>query len=357
MTANGQVFLINPNGVLFGSGARVNVGGLVASTLNIRDDDFLSGNYIFSGNGGSITNQGQITAAPGGYLAFIAPSITNNGTISAPQGTVAMGAGERVRLNFAGDRLVGLDVSANTIDTLITNNQAIRAEGGAILLTAAGAEAVTRSVINNTGVLEASSLTHDGGRIVLTAGNDINLGAGSTVAVNGQKGGEITVQAQSGTLLADGSLSARGAGGTGGTVQLLGHQVGLVNAAQVDASGATAAARCWSAAITRGRTRMSRMRSAPTLVQARQSRPTRSSRATAARWSSGRTAIRVITATSAHRAAANGGNGGFVEVSGKREPRFQWRDQCGRCFWHRRARLARSAKHRPQYRCCSAAAE
>ena len=74
---------------------------------------------------------------------------------------------------------------------------------------------------------------------MLTAGNDINLGAASTVAVNGQKGGEITVQAQSGTLLADGSLSARGASGTGGSVQLLGHQVGLVNAAQVDASGAT----------------------------------------------------------------------------------------------------------------------
>ena len=127
----------------------------------------------------------------------------------------------------------------STIDTLITNNQAIRAEGGAILLTAAGAEAVTRSVINNTGVLEACSLTHDGGRIVLTAGNDINLGAASTVAVNGQKGGEITVQAKAGTLLADGSITARGAGGTGGSVQLLGHQVGLVNAAQVDASGAT----------------------------------------------------------------------------------------------------------------------
>ena len=88
-------------------------------------------------------------------------------------------------------------------------------------------------------MLEAGSLTQDGGRIVLTAGNDINLGAASTVAVDGQKGGEITVQAQAGTLLADGSITARGAGGTGGTVQLLGHQVGLVNAAQVDASGAT----------------------------------------------------------------------------------------------------------------------
>ncbi|WP_194266237.1 autotransporter-associated beta strand repeat-containing protein [Dechloromonas sp. H13] len=239
LTANGQVFLINPNGVLFGNGARVNAGAFVASTLNIRDDDFLTGNYTFTGTGGAIENQGAISAAPGGYLAFIAPKITNAGTLSAPQGTVAMGAGERVTLNFAGDRLVGLSVTAATLDTLIENRQAIRAEGGAILLTAAGAEAVTRGVINNSGVLEAGSLTADGGRIVLTAGNDINFGAGSSVAVDGQKGGEITVQAKAGTLLADGSLSARGASGTGGSVQLLGRQVGLVNAAQVDASGAT----------------------------------------------------------------------------------------------------------------------
>ncbi len=239
LSANGQVFLVNPNGVLFGGGARVNVGALAVSTLNIRDDDFLGGNYLFTGTGGSITNQGQISAAPGGYLAFIAPSITNSGSVNAPQGKVAMGAGERVRLNFAGDRLVGLDVSASMIDTLISNSQAIRAEGGAILLTVAGAEAVTRSAINNTGVLEAGSLTRDGGRIVLNSGGDINLGSSSTVAVNGKNGGEITAQAQSGTILADGRVEARGDSGAGGTVRLLGKQAGLVGAAQVDASGAT----------------------------------------------------------------------------------------------------------------------
>ncbi len=239
LTASGQVFLVNLSGVIFGNGARVNAGAFVASTLNIRDDDFLAGNYTFTGTGGTIENRGTISAAPGGYVAFIAPKITNAGIVSAPQGTVAMGAGERVTLNFAGDRLVGLSVAAETLDTLIENRQAIRAEGGAILLTAAGAEAVTRGVINNSGALEAGSLTADGGRIVLTAGNDVNLASTSTVAVDGQKGGEITVQAKAGTLLTDGSLSARGASGTGGTVKLLGNQVGLVNAAQVDSSGTT----------------------------------------------------------------------------------------------------------------------
>ena len=317
LTANGQVFLINPAGVLFGHGARVHVGGLVASTLNIRDDDFLSGNYVFSGNGGSITNQGQITAAPGGYLAFISPTITNSGTVSAPQGTVAMGAGERVRLNFAGDRLVGLDVSAAAIDTLITNNQAIRAEGGAILLTAAGAEAVTRGVINNSGVLEASSLTSDGGRIVLTAGNDINLGAGSTVAVDGKKGGEITVQARTGTLLADGSLAARGAAGKGGDIQLLGHQVGLVNAAQVDASGAMGGGTVLVGGDYQG-TNAGVQNAFRTYVG-----PQATIRADALQQGDGGKVIvwaddatRFYGSISA-RGGSQSGNGGFVEVSGK----------------------------------------
>ena len=239
LSANGQVFLVNPNGVLFGGGARVNVGALVASTLNIHDADFMAGNNSFSGSGGTIENRGTINAAPGGYLAFIAPTITNSGTLNAPQGTVAMGAGERVTLNFAGDRLVGLSVSAATIDTLIENRQAIRAEGGAILLTAAGAAAVTNSVVNNSGILEAGSLTEDGGRIVLRAGGDITLAPTSVVAANGARGGEIELQADSGTLLADGRIEARGETATGGTIQLLGERVGLVNAAQVDASGAS----------------------------------------------------------------------------------------------------------------------
>ncbi len=322
LSANGQVFLVNPNGVLFGAGARVNVGALAVSTLNIRDDDFLGGNYLFTGSGGSITNQGQISAAPGGYLAFISPTITNSGTLSAPQGTLAMGAGERVRLNFAGDRLVGLDVSADTIDTLITNSQAIRAEGGAILLTAAGAEAVTRSAINNTGVLEAGSLTLGGGRIVLTAGNDINLGAGSTVAVDGKKGGEITVQAQSGALLADGQITARGASGAGGVVKLLGRQVGLVNAALVNASGATGGGKVLVGGDYQGKN-PEVQNAARTYVSADATITTDASE----RGDGGKVVVWADEVTRYYgtisaKGGAQGGNGGFVEVSGKRDLEF-----------------------------------
>ena len=322
LSANGQVFLVNPNGVLLGNGARVNVGGLVASTLNIRDDDFLSGNYTFSGNGGSIVNQGQIAAAPGGYLAFIAPNITNNGTLNAPQGTVAMGAGERVRLNFSGDRLVGMDVSAATIDTLITNSQAIRAEGGAILLTAAGAEAVTRGVINNNGVLEASSLTSDGGRIALTAGSDINLGAGSLVAVDGQKGGKIKIQAAAGTLLADGQVTARGSSGAGGSVDLLGHQVGLINTVLVDASGTTGGGTVLVGGDYQGKN-AEIQNAARTYVSSNAT-----IKADASEQGDGGKVIvwaDEITryyGTISAKGGAQGGNGGFVEVSGKQNLEF-----------------------------------
>ena len=99
LTANGRVFLINPSGVIFGSGSSVNVGGLVASTMNISDDDFLAGNYSFHrGNSvGSILNQGTITAASGGFVALLAPEVRNEGIISAKLGTIALAASRAVR--------------------------------------------------------------------------------------------------------------------------------------------------------------------------------------------------------------------------------------------------------------------
>ena len=323
LTANGQVFLVNPNGVLFGNGARVDAAALAASTLNIGDEDFLAGRYIFRGTGGAIENRGSIAAAPGGYVAFIAPTVTNAGTINAPQGTVAMGAGERVTLNFAGDRLVGLSVSAETLDTLIDNRQAVRAEGGAILMTAAGVEAVTRSVINQTGVLEASSLATEGGRIVLRAGDDINLGSASTVAADGSGGGEISLQARSGTLLADGRISARGAVGSGGKVELLGGQVGLVNAARVDASGQSGGGTVLvggdyqgNNAAIQNATRTYVGADATIVADAGQD------------GDGGRVIVWSDEATQAYgeisaRGGSNGGNGGFVEASGKRWLDFQ----------------------------------
>src|ERR1700687_1268668 len=106
LDANGQVWLINPNGVLFGQSAQVNVGGLVASVLGVSDLSLSSNTISFSGNGtGSIVNQGTINAANGGYVAFLANHVSNQGTITARLGTIALGAGSATTLTFSGNSL------------------------------------------------------------------------------------------------------------------------------------------------------------------------------------------------------------------------------------------------------------
>jgi filamentous hemagglutinin family protein len=112
INANGQVWLINPNGVLFGRDAQINVGGLLASTLNPDDASIGSARSNFGGNStAGVVNLGQINTAQGGYVALLGHSVSNQGSISAPGGTVALSAGSAVSLNFAGSKLLGLTVA------------------------------------------------------------------------------------------------------------------------------------------------------------------------------------------------------------------------------------------------------
>jgi filamentous hemagglutinin family protein len=185
INANGQVFLINPNGVLFSTTAQVNVGSLVASTRNITNEQFNAGDYRFEGHSSSaIINQGNIKVADGGYVVMIAAKIDNSGSIRANQGTVAMAAGNLVTLDMGGP--VKLKVEQGHIDALIKNGGAIQAEGGHILLTAKAAGDLAASVINNSGKIEASSISEVGGQIVLLGDDITNSG---TLAANGASGG------------------------------------------------------------------------------------------------------------------------------------------------------------------------
>ncbi|MDY0136916.1 MAG: filamentous hemagglutinin N-terminal domain-containing protein, partial [Thiomicrospira sp.] len=185
INANGQVFLINPNGVLFSTTAQVNVGGLVASTRNITNEQFNAGDYRFEGDSSSaIINQGNIKVADGGYVVMIAAKIDNTGNITANKGTVAMGAGNLVTLDMGGP--VKLKVEQGNIDALIQNGGAIQAEGGHILLTAKAAGDLAASVINNSGKIEANSISEVGGQIVLLGDDITNSG---TLAANGATGG------------------------------------------------------------------------------------------------------------------------------------------------------------------------
>ncbi|MES2535016.1 MAG: filamentous hemagglutinin N-terminal domain-containing protein [Pseudomonadota bacterium] len=171
LNANGQVYLINPNGILFGQGAQVNVGGLVASTLNLNDGSLNADARTFSGNGsGSVVNRGTINAASGGYVALIGNEVGNQGTITARLGAVALGAGSAVTLTFSGSSLVRMQVDQSVVNSLADNGGLIRADGGRVIMNAGAKEVLLASVVNNTGVIEARTVENQEGAIILLGG-------------------------------------------------------------------------------------------------------------------------------------------------------------------------------------------
>lgn len=168
LDANGRVFLINPNGVLFGSGASVNVGGLVASTLDLSVEDFDKGQYRFKGDGSpaAVVNQGSIRA-DGGAVALLGGTVSNQGVIVANRGSATLAAGNAMTLDFAGDGLLNVQVDEAAVDALVENHQLIKADGGQVVLTANAGDALLKTVVNNTGVIEARTLGEKDGKILL----------------------------------------------------------------------------------------------------------------------------------------------------------------------------------------------
>jgi filamentous hemagglutinin family protein len=189
LDANGQVYLINPNGVLFGKGSQVNVGGLVASTLDITGSSDSS--RSFSGSSiASIVNQGTISAANGGYVALIGNRVSNEGVITAQLGTVALGSGSAVTLDFSGDRLVHLQVDQSTLNDLAANKQLIEADGGLVIMTAGAQRSLLASVVNNSGVIEARTALNHEGTIELLGGMSAGtVQVGGTLDASAPQGG------------------------------------------------------------------------------------------------------------------------------------------------------------------------
>jgi len=212
LSANGQVFLINPNGILFAPGSQVNVGGLAASTLNISDADFSAGRYRFTnGKGaGSVVNEGQISADS---VVLVGPHIINNGTINTPGGRTTLAAGDQVTVSML-DGLLSAQVDKSLLNAEIQNHGQILANGGRVDMIAGRADTVLNSLINTDGVIRAQSLREENGRIFLDGG------AGGTVKLGGM-------------------LDASTTGGKGGSVSVLGDRVILAEDALVDVSGQT----------------------------------------------------------------------------------------------------------------------
>ncbi|MDP9502119.1 GLUG motif-containing protein [Pseudomonas protegens] len=197
LNANGQVFLINPNGVLIGQGAQVNVGGLVASTRGISDEDFADGRYQFSGKSAvEVINDGKITTAEGGYVALLGARVRNNGEIVANGGAVALAAGNDFTLSLGNDNLISLQINAAAADALAQNTSLLKADGGQVLMLAKSANALTQAVVNNQGVIEANTLSNKGGRIVLDGGERgvVNVGGKLTAKAEATYGDGGTVQ-------------------------------------------------------------------------------------------------------------------------------------------------------------------
>ena len=229
LNANGQVYLINPNGILFGQGAQINVGALVASTLGFNDASLNGSSRTFSGTGtGSIVNQGTINATgsggsggSGGYVALLGNTVSNQGAITAPQGSVVLGAGSSVTLTFQNNSLVKMLVDQGVLNSLADNGGLIRADGGNVFMSAGAKDALLASVVNNTGVIEARTVQEHNGTIILLSGmtaGTVNVGGTlDASAPNGGNGGFIETSAAHVNIATAANITTAARAGNTGT--------------------------------------------------------------------------------------------------------------------------------------------
>ncbi|WP_170252862.1 two-partner secretion domain-containing protein [Vogesella mureinivorans] len=218
MRANGQVMLINPNGILFGPTAQINVGALMASSHAISNEDFLSGKFTLGGASQAVRNAGSIAAADGGYVLLAGAQVDNSGSITANSGTVALAAGRDISVTVGQTGLLKVKVDTAAAQASINNAGALVADGGHVLLTAKQAAPLASVAINQTGVVRADTLNQKQGEIWIDGGAGKVVLAGDTraQAASGQ-GGRIV--ATGGELEISGTVNASGAQG-GGQVYL-----------------------------------------------------------------------------------------------------------------------------------------
>ena len=308
LTANGTVFLVNPNGILIGPGAKIDVGGLIAATANISNENFMAGRYKFDevvNRDAVIVNRGEITAHAGGLVALVAPGVENSGVIRAELGRVVLASGNRFTLDLFGDKLITFavddkvaarltDVDGRPLKAYVNQTGTIEADGGSILIAASAAKAVLDNVINTSGVVRATSFVQRGGEIVLNGGDE----------------GVVRV---AGAL----DASGRASGASGGSVKVLGAEVVLDAGSRIDVAGDAGGGTALVGGGVQGGGGVPR--SSRTTIEGgatvNADALTRGNGGTIVAWSDGET--RFAGALSA-RGGEGGGDGGFVEVSGKR---------------------------------------
>lgn len=227
LQSNGKVFLINQNGILFGPGAKVDVNGLIASTLNISNEDFLAGRMKFTMGAlaGAVENQGEITTPSGGSVYLIAPNVNNSGIIKAPNGDILLAAGSEVLV---------VDKAAPEIAVVVSapEHQAVNIGQ---LLADAGRIGVYGGVVRQKGVVSANSAVQDAsGRIFLRSTTETSLEAGSVTTADGvgNASGGVIYALSGGLTSVQGSISAKGgeSGGDGGFIETSGKRIDVWSA-------------------------------------------------------------------------------------------------------------------------------
>ena len=313
LNANGQVILTNPNGININPNANIDVGSLIASTLNISTQDFVNNLYRFSQDPdqelGYILNEGTIRASD--FVALIAPGVENKGVMVANLGTASAVAGEEVTVDFVGDGLINfsitkavagtvLDNEGNPISDQINNSGAIQANGGQVILSALSTSEIIKNVVNNEGMIEANTVVEKDGRIILM-------------------GGDQGVVRVSGTLDASGDDS----GEKGGTAHVLGEKVALDEGSLVDVSGDVGGGEALIGGDYQGNN--ARIQNAwrtyvnqSAVINA--SAPTQGDGGRVIVWADD---VNRFYGSINSSGGANGGNGGFAEVSGKNFLDFQ----------------------------------
>ena len=256
LSANGNLFLVNPNGVVFGKTSSIEVGSLVASTAQLSDTFMKSfagstanlNLTLGEGNNSAILNEGTITAQ-GGLVALHAAQVENTGTISNPGGTVALAAAKQLTLSPDSDGKLNYAVDGELAQAKALNSGRIQADGGYVVMTAKSADDVLGTVVNNTGTIEAKTLRQDEkGQILLDGGQSGQVEVSGTLDASGtdegQSAGSIKVIGQKTVVHDNTNLLAKG-NVDGGKIETSGDVLSLGNGLTIDAKGTQGKAGEW----------------------------------------------------------------------------------------------------------------
>lgn len=256
LSAKGHVFVINPNGVLFGKNSSVDVGGLVASTASVTDDDMRNfaqgkgdlGLQIAAGREASVINAGTIKAE-GGLVALHATTVENTGAIANEGGQTVLAAAKNLSLAADTAGKLNFTVNGSLANAKALNSGTLQNDGGYLVMTAKSAGDLMSTVVNNTGVIEAKTLhANDKGEILLDGGESGQVEVSGTLDASGkeagQSAGSIKVIGQK-TVVNDGTnLLARGAI-DGGKIETSGDVLNLGDNLNIDAKGVNGKAGEW----------------------------------------------------------------------------------------------------------------